>query len=307
MNHHSFLPRFVAALALCATSTTVLSVAGAPAHASDYSAADRIAELIDEVAPSQGQVEQTDATSAAFSTDVADLPLTDSAPVSVAGGDVPLHVYLPEETATGHGVGAADGTVVYKSSHSGADVAAQVLASDKVRIQTVIHGPGDPHEFTYELGNGYMPLQAADGSIWAYRFDQNGAIDIYGVGEAWARDADGAVVNTHYEIRGNSLVQVVTPTGETVYPVVADPTWEWYNAAYGAGFSKHETRDLANLGGIAGLCSSLWRWPALGAACGIAGFQWWTQAGLAVNADGCVFIAAVPAPLAVRWLSSACR
>jgi len=177
----------------------------------------------------------------------------------------------------------------------------------KVRIQKVIHGPGDPHEFTYELGNGYMPLQAADGSIWAYRFDQNGAIDIYGVGEAWARDADGAVVNTHYEIRGNSLVQVVTPTGETVYPVVADPTWEWYNAAYGAGFSKRETRDLANLGGIAGLCSSLWRWPALGAACGIAGFQWWTQAGLAVNADGCVFIAAVPAPLAVRWLSSACR
>lgn len=94
-------------------------------------------------------------------------------------------------------------------------------------------------------------------------------------------------------------------TSATAYPVVADPTWQWYNAAYGAGFSKPETRKLANVGGIAGFCGFL---PGgFGIACGIAGAEWWTVAGLAANAKGCVFIAVVPVPIAARWNSSQCK
>ncbi len=41
---------------------------------------------------------------------------------------------------------------------------------------------------------------------------------------AWAKDANGAPVPTHYEIDGNTLVQVVDFTAATAFPVVADPS-----------------------------------------------------------------------------------
>lgn len=295
------------ALVACASAALVLSTGIAPASAQQETAADEISELVASVAPSQGEVQRTDPTPSGFLAGDAGLPNDTSEPVVVTGGDIPLAVSLPAGIDAAVGEQAADGTVVYQSASDDIDVAAQVLGSGVVRIQTVIHDATAQHEFEYSIGNGYTPVTAADGSFWAYRFDERGSMNLYRIGEPWARDATGAVVGTHYEIRDDTIVQVVTPDADTVYPIVADPTWEWYNAAYGAGFSKRETRDLANLGGIAGLCSGLWRWPALGAACGIAGFQWWTQAGLAANANGCVFIAAVPAPLAVRWLSNKCR
>ena len=45
---------------------------------------------------------------------------------------------------------------------------------------------------------------------------------------AWAKDADGEPVDTHYEIRGNDLVQVVSFDENTRFPVVADPAMSGY-------------------------------------------------------------------------------
>ena len=63
----------------------------------------------------------------------------------------------------------------------------------------------------------------------------------------WAKDANGANVATHYEVHGNSVVQVIDATPSALaYPVVADPyffidlidSWTWqYNA--GLGYSDH--------------------------------------------------------------------
>lgn len=142
--------------------------------------------------------------------------------------------------------------------------------------------------------------------MWIVGFSESGELQAFSVGEAWARDANGAEVATHYETRGNDLVQVVTPTDETAYPIVADPTWQWYSAAYGAGFSKSETRVMAASGGATALCVLVPAGP-LQIACGLAGGYWFTQASLAANANGCVFYAVVPAPLAMRWVSSQCR
>lgn len=44
-------------------------------------------------------------------------------------------------------------------------------------------------------------------------------------GEAWAKDANGNDVPTHYEIEGNSLTQVVEFNDNTAFPVLADPDW----------------------------------------------------------------------------------
>ncbi|MEJ9209242.1 hypothetical protein [Paenibacillus larvae] len=42
---------------------------------------------------------------------------------------------------------------------------------------------------------------------------------------AWAKDANGNDIPTHYEIRGNDLVQKVEFNENTAFPVVADPNW----------------------------------------------------------------------------------
>lgn len=62
------------------------------------------------------------------------------------------------------------------------------------------------------------------------------------IGAAWAVDANGAPVETHYEIEGSSLIQVVNVDADTAYPVVADPAWWWWAAT--------ATMCVAQLGGF---------------------------------------------------------
>jgi hypothetical protein len=172
-------------------------------------------------------------------------------------------------------------------------------------MQTIINNPSAAREFSYGIGAGFQPVKATDGSIWVAGFSKSGEYQAFGVGNAWARDANGKAVPTHYEIRGHDLVQIVTPNAGAAYPIVADPSWIWYSGAWGAGFSKAETRSLASIGAITGFCAAL---PgAFAIACAIFGADWFLQASLAANARGCVFIAVVPAPIAMRWISSSCR
>lgn len=225
-----------------ASSLALLSVLctliGSPAAAEEPNESDEVAQLVELVAPDLGSVEQLATTDTAFVSETASVPLDPDKPVVLDGGGASgLEVSLPPEALTGHGEMAQDGTVVYASNGNNVDVAAQVLENNTVRIQTIIGDPSAPHEFTYQLGNGYLPIRAADGSLWAYRFAPDGKLELYGIGEAWARGADGAEISTYYEIRGDTVAQVV----------------------------------------------------------------------LASNANGCVFIATVPAPLAMRWLSTRCR
>lgn len=52
--------------------------------------------------------------------------------------------------------------------------------------------------------------------------------DVATIGAAWAVDANGQAVATHYEIDGTTLTQVVETDARTAYPVVADPSWFWW-------------------------------------------------------------------------------
>ena len=61
---------------------------------------------------------------------------------------------------------------------------------------------------------------------------------------AWAVDADSHNVETQYRVDGNSIIQDVTVTEDTTFPVVADPkvtrTW-WNTTVY---FNRKETNTL---------------------------------------------------------------
>lgn len=239
-----------------------------------------------------------------FAIDDTRIPGSAAGSFTVGGAEHPLSVSMPRESDAAHSMLADDGSVVLPAESSGVDVVAQALGPDALRIHTVIESASAPHVFTYDVANGYELTQAADGSFWAYRPGGDDQMDMYRIHEPWARDAAGRPVETRYEIRGNSLVQTISTDEHTVFPVVADPTWEWYLAAYGAGFNKRETRQLASAGAAAGFCGLL---PgAFAAACGVLGAQWFLQAQMAADAGECVFVAVVPAPVAVRYDSHNC-
>lgn len=52
-------------------------------------------------------------------------------------------------------------------------------------------------------------------------------VQIATIGVAWAVDANGAALDTHYEITGDRVRQVIKTNGDTAFPVIADPDWTW--------------------------------------------------------------------------------
>ena len=175
-----------------------------------------------------------------------------------------------------------------------------------MRAQTIIGNSSAPNSYSYTFGDGFQPVEDADGDFWVVKSDATGSAATYSVAAAWARDAGGKDVPTHYEIQGNSLVQVISPPADATYPIVADPTWEWYDFTYGVGFDKKETKHLASYGAAVGMCAAFTKWKALLAACGVAGGDWFFQARRAANNGKCIFISVAP-PVAVFWTSKGCK
>ncbi|MFJ3395275.1 DUF2599 domain-containing protein [Leifsonia aquatica] len=98
-----------------------------------------------------------------------------------------------------------------------------VVKSDgSVQITTILDSTQAPTRFdyTFDAGPGSY-LEPVDGLTVVRHADGGWAA---GIAPAWAVDANGASVPTHYEIDGSVLTQVVEHSaGEFAYPIVADP------------------------------------------------------------------------------------
>ncbi len=102
---------------------------------------------------------------------------------------------------------------------------------------------------------------------------EEGAVDIVGrdgisVGtfnKPWAIDSQGKQVATHYQINGRTISQVIQPTADTVYPIIADPkfTWGWVTGT--VYFNKTEIGLLCTISrhGLAALIQSGFWLPIL--------------------------------------------
>ncbi|WGD37587.1 hypothetical protein [Lysinibacter sp. HNR] len=302
---------FPCVTALAASFMLIVATTSSATASSPFS--DDIAQLIDQVAPHQGdvvQVKEIDGqTWEANNGSEVNIPSDPTDPLQLTGGDeTKLNIILPQNLGLQSGQVASDGTVVYKSSDSQVDAAIQAMHNGSVRVQTVINTPSAAHEFSYAIGEEFQLVFSEDGSLWAVGLNAAGDFTAFSVGDAWARDANGREVETRYEIRGDALVQVVIPTRDTVYPVVADPQWNWYAAAWGAKFNRAETKGLAAAGGATGICGALAKFsPPLAGACGAAGAYFFTQANIAQSAKKCLFISIVPVPLAMVYKDGDCR
>lgn len=98
-------------------------------------------------------------------------------------------------------------------------------------------------------------------------------------------DATGQSVDTHYEVRGQSLVQVVEPTTETAYPIVADPkvTQTWWNTT--VYFDRSESLMIASGAGGVAAAAALIPEPSISKAVAAAAGLAAAYAGI-INASG---------------------
>ncbi|MFK0002027.1 DUF2599 domain-containing protein [Paenarthrobacter sp. NPDC090522] len=115
-----------------------------------------------------------------------------------------------------------DGVVSYDNDNGSATV--PVVKNDgSVQIMTVINDSAAPTRYTYNVGlapNASLKLEK-DGSVSVLGPDGS---RLGGFAPAWAKDANGNDVRTHYEVVGTTIVQVVEhAVAGVAYPVTADP------------------------------------------------------------------------------------
>lgn len=160
----------------------------------------------------------------------------------------------------------------------GADRAQSAIVSrsdGSVQLLSIIQDRTAPTSFDYGI-DSEQPLRLAlqpDGSITGYTGE---SVPVLRILAPWATDANGDAVDTHYEIRGDSVIQVVDHTTPGVaYPVVADPQMLWFPWGYAFKFTHSETKKIANAASdtqaLAIACGLIASAPG-SVACGIAGF-----------------------------------
>ncbi|MBN8881547.1 MAG: hypothetical protein J0H73_04440 [Salana multivorans] len=244
-------------LASAAVVAVALTVSGCGSPQPTPAPADAAAELISDVAPSLNStvgfvddggalVARTDAT-----TTVAPWDPASHVTLTSDGTSTPLMLSLPVETRGADETAVADdGTLVYSDVDGRYSAAVQVAADGTTRLLTITQASDGPHEFTYELGEGVRPELAADGTVRLVIDGGTAPEEHIGeLGKPWAVDASGRDVATHYEVNGTSVVQVIEPDSETVYPVVADPSvsFGWYIYIR---YSRAEQRTIAGLSAL---------------------------------------------------------
>lgn len=158
----------------------------------------------------------TSEASATLPTEAADgVTLTDS-------GGTEITVGLPNATNAESAIAEADGIVSYDNNDGSTTV--PVLKEDaSVQITTVIDGANAPTRYAYPLqvpADATVTLDPTSGAVVIA--DAEGKF-LAGVASAWAKDANGTDIATHYELDGTTLTQVVEHAEGNAYPIVADP------------------------------------------------------------------------------------
>ncbi len=157
---------------------------------------------------------------ATASTDV-QLPSNGDGRVVVDSGESRVTLGVPGE-GTADQVG---GTTVFEGDKTATDVAVQATTGG-ARALVNIESEAAPERFNFPVGGDAARLEMTqEGGVTVY----NAADETLGViAPAWARDANGVAVPTHYEIDGTTLTQVVQHKGGNyAYGITADP---WYTS-----------------------------------------------------------------------------
>lgn len=216
---------------LCVTSMAAVLGVVSPAMASEQGSTvlalmenAETVDLIEQVTGTHGLVELAPGESS----DSVTVPESGDDPVTLSAAGVDIEFNQPGESD--QTVVSDDGTISYFNEDEAFNTHLQVLESpnpevlsEGVRSLIEIQDGSAPREYQYtvELEPGTTLSVQADGTVVGVQDEETVLV----VPAPWALDADGAKVDTWYEVRGGVLVQHVAFTDANAFPVIADPVW----------------------------------------------------------------------------------
>lgn len=164
----------------------------------------------------------------------------------------------------------------------------------------IINDASAPSEYQFTVEGASTQLKLNDNGSVSVLDAQGRQINF--IQPAWAKDANGKEVPTHFSVSGNTITQTVEHRG-AAYPVTADPETGCGIGWCSLYFNRGETHDIATggiaaLGGATGACSLAG--PVATAACGVGAAAIGSTAILADNHRKCVGLSfwGVPGALA---------
>jgi hypothetical protein len=185
---------------------------------------------------------------------------------SVPGGTVAStdgsSVTIPGEDSDQLSFLSSDGVPAGMSLPVAAPVHTQVLEGGSARAIVQIDDASSPDSYAFDLAlpEGVEPELQVDGSVdfvpsadVAQTLTAQGIdaeMNFGGLDAPWAVDADGAPLDTHYTLTGTELVQHVSFTDTTSFPVMADPEMEWKGYFATLTYTESETLGMRDQGVI---------------------------------------------------------
>lgn len=194
-------------------------------------------------------------------------PATGALAVSdtAAGVSTSLEGGAVKMTLPGADVTSSSALATIASGAGNSQTALQAVGADSQRATVLISGPADPSEYSFAFSGASSVELQPDGTVFIV---DSATGQTSTVAAPWARDASGAPVPTHYEVRGSTVVQVVDHSSSTIaYPVSADPWWglRFYLSNTSAQrLAAALAGGAATSGVIAGVCSA----SIIGLPCG---------------------------------------
>ena len=211
----------------------VLALPGAQAQTGTSQAPTSVADLV----PDTAAVAATDTSGASsapsagpvagepIASPTLDVPVSPAQPVVVAAGDAAqTAISLPHDGSSATQV--SDGLTAFGGTGSASSTVVQPTAGG-VRIYSVSANADAPTRFDYGIdpaGIGVAAQAQADGGMIFFSGD---GVLVGQVAAPWARDAAGREIPTHYEFDSGTLTQVIDETDNVIYPLVADPGFNY--------------------------------------------------------------------------------
>lgn len=151
----------------------------------------------------------------------ATLPETSDEPLAFGGvddNDIGVVLPFPDDPAEAE----IEDDVVYYAHDNGSSSVPLPKEDGSLQVVTTIESSDSPTRFDYTFTGDIGEIEVLEDGFVVLR-DAAGEF-VGGSLPAWAVDANGSAVPTHYEINGSTLTQVVSHTAQDVaYPVIADP------------------------------------------------------------------------------------
>ena len=147
------------------------------------------------------------------------VPNDPSSKMTIEGRNGKVSVDLPFSGSASKAASSQAGTATFDNKN-GSSTTPIVRKDGSAQINTVIKDAKAPKRYAYKM---QVPegakIQRAGSSVLVTK----GKKMVVGIAPAWAKDAKGKSVPTHYEVKGNTVTQVVDHGSQYAYPIVADP------------------------------------------------------------------------------------